>query len=261
MSNQCNKIFFGKTYARPWKYKFMVDQKNIKHNLNIAKDKTDPRHWGFLVFFSAFLNNYAIFSCATDKISWQINLLRGWLSHLTMNLLVLEDSPFSLKAESFLIGFEIEVWLRSSHPEVGGVQPWPISNLQRRCWWWQSRWCWWWWRRYWWWRRWRCWWRCSPLPERCCSPISNLQIPTWSSCALLTKQSFKSWLQRIIKCRLISKFIQSQSKNSKSDARIFGESFRSTISPICPLLKSYRAPFFERDESQNRKWFALSDEL
>ena len=150
-------------------------------------------------------------------------MLRGWLSHLTMNLLVLEDSPFSLKAESFLIGFEIEVCLRSSHPEVGGVQPWPISNLQRRCWWWQSRWCWWWWWKYWWWRRWRCWWRCSPLPERCCSPISNLQIPTWSSCALLTKQSFKSWLQRMIKCRLISKFIQSQSKNVKSDARIFGE--------------------------------------
>ena len=47
-------------------------------------------------------------------------MLWGGLSHLTMNKLVLEDNPFSLKAESFLMGFEIEVCLRSSHPEVGG---------------------------------------------------------------------------------------------------------------------------------------------
>ena len=37
-----------------------------------------------------------------------------------MNMLVLGDSPFILKAESFLIGFEFEVCLRYSHPEVGG---------------------------------------------------------------------------------------------------------------------------------------------
>ena len=171
-------------------------------------------------------------------------MLRGWLSYLTMNLLVLEVSPFSLKAESFLIGFEIEVCLRSSHPEVGGVQPWPISNLQRRCWWWQSRWCWWWWWRCWWWRRWRCWWRCSPPPERCCSPISNLQIPTWSSCALLTKQSFKSWLQRIIKCRPHFKIHSITIKECQIRCKNFWKKFSFYHGPNLPIAEIIQSVIF-----------------
>ena len=41
---------FREDLCKTLKIQVMVDQKNIKHNLNIAKDIADPRHWVFLFF-------------------------------------------------------------------------------------------------------------------------------------------------------------------------------------------------------------------